>query len=197
MTRGFLASLARDGRGVTIVEFAMIAPALLMMLLGTFDMGFNMYTAAVLQGAIQEAARDSTVEGASASTDWIDARVRTAVLHVTPNATVSFARKAYSNYGDIGRPEDFTDVNGDGACDNGEPFEDVNGNGVWDNDRGTSGNGGARDAVLYEVTVNYPRAFPVAKLFGQGDNMTTVARTVLRNQPYALQGTRAGTGTCT
>ena len=197
MTGLFLRRLARDSSGVTIVEFAMIVPAFLMMLLGAFDMGFNMYTAAVLQGAIQDAARDSTVEGASTSTDSIDAQVRSAVLHVTPKATVSFARKAYSNYGDIGRPEDFTDVNGDGACDNGEPFEDVNGNGVWDSDRGTSGNGGARDAVLYEVTVNYPRAFPVAKLFGQSDRLTTVARTVLRNQPYALQGARAGTGTCT
>jgi len=197
MTGRLLACLARDSRGVTVVEFAMIAPVFLMMLLGAFDMGFNMYTAAVLQGAIQEAARDSTIEGAGASVDLVDAKVRDVVNHVTPNAIVTFSRKAYSNYADIGRPEDFTDIDGDAACDHGEPFEDVNGNGIWDRDRGTAGNGGARDAVLYEVTVNYPRAFPVAKLFGQGDRMVTVARTVLRNQPYALQGVKAGTGTCT
>ena len=196
MTAAFLKSLARDRRGVTVVEFAMIAPAFLMMLLGAFDMGFNMYTAAVLQGAIQEAARDSTVEGSASSIDTIDARVRDVVLHVTPNATVSFSRKAYSNYADIGRPEDWTDVDGDGACDHGEPFEDVNGNGVWDRDRSIAGSGGARDAVLYQVTVDYPRALPVAKLLGQSDRLTTVASTVLRNQPYALQGVRASTGTC-
>ena len=55
--RRFLRQLAADCRGATIVEFAMITPALLLTLMGLFDMAHNMYTAQMLNGAIQQAAR--------------------------------------------------------------------------------------------------------------------------------------------
>jgi hypothetical protein len=97
------------------------------------------------------------------------------------------------------QPEDYNDVDGDGSCNNGEPFEDLNNNGNWDADRGTAGQGGARDAVLYNVTISYPRLFPVARLIpGQSDTFTMTATTVLRNQPYGLQNeTTPTTGNCT
>src|SRR5690606_28671312 len=42
--------LQDDDTGATIVEFALIAPVALMLLLGMFDLGYNLYTASVLQG---------------------------------------------------------------------------------------------------------------------------------------------------
>ena len=51
-----------------------------------------------------------------------------------------------------------------------------------------AGLGGARDAVLYSVTVNSKRAYPIASFIpGQTDDLTLVANTVLRNQPYGQQ----------
>jgi Flp pilus assembly protein TadG len=189
-------ALAEDSSGATLVEFALIAPVLLIALLGVFDMTYNIYLQGLLQGSIQKAARDSTIEGAAGKDAVIDAIVTEAVHDIVPGAEIAFDRSAYSNFGDISQPEDFTDTDGDGNCNNGEPFEDANGNGIWDTDRGTTGFGGARDAVLYTVDVSYPRAFPVGRLVGMGDTFTTRATTVLRNQPYGEQQVRASVEYC-
>ena len=183
-----LVALRSDVEGVSAVEFAMIAPALFVLLFGLFDLSYNMYTAEMLQGAIQKAARDSTIEGASVHSSELDGIVTKAVKSVAPGATLTFNRSSYANFTDVGRPEDYTDLNANGTCDNGEPFEDANSNSAWDASSGTSGFGGARDAVLYSVTVRYQRAFPIASFIpGQSDEFTLVANTVLRNQPYGLQ----------
>jgi hypothetical protein len=192
-----IARLGRDTRGVTVVEFAIIAPALLMVLLGLFDTGYNLYAASVLDGATQKAARDSTIEGAETQGLAIDDRVTAAVHRIVPNAVVRFSRTAYRDYSDIHTPEDYTDVDKDGECDNGEPFEDVNGNGVWDSDRGADSMGGARDAVLYTVTITYPRAFPLMHLIGVPATVTAQTQTVLRNQPYGTQNRAVTVGKCT
>ena len=54
-------ALARDTRGAAVIEFALCAPVLLIGMMGLFDMGHNMYTASIIQGAVQKAARDSTI----------------------------------------------------------------------------------------------------------------------------------------
>lgn len=180
-----LTALARDRRGVSAVEFGLLTPALFAMLFGLLDLGHTMYTAQMLHGAIQQAARDSTLEGASGQAAVLDGAVIQAVRAVAPGAQVRFARKAYSNFSDAARPEDYTDVNANGRCDAGEPFEDSNANGSWDTDRGQDGFGGARAALLYTVTVNYQRFFPVHIFIpGQTETVSLTASTVLRNQPY-------------
>ena len=189
-----LARLARDRRGATLVEFALICPVLLLMLLGLFDMGYNYYVQSQLQGAIQQAARNSGIEGGKL--DAIDARVTEAVREIAPHAGVEFSRRSYASFSDVSQPEDFTDINEDGRCNEGEPFEDANANGVWDDDRGTAGVGGARDAVLYVVTVTYDRQFAGASFLGLSDEVVTQATTVLRNQPYAEQVVSEIIGAC-
>lgn len=192
----FLASIWRDRRGATLIEFAMIAPVLLLMLLGMFDMGYNYYIQSQLQGAVQKAARNSTLESAASSEERIDTHVERSVKRIVPDAEVTFERRAYASFAEVGQPEDFSDINNDGRCNEGEPFEDVNGNGQWDDDRGKDGIGGARDAVLYLVTVSYPRAFGAANIAGFGKTVTMQATTVLRNQPYDEQEVSAAVGTC-
>jgi len=186
--------LARAQDGAAVVEFALVAPAFLLALLGMFDLAYNIYTATLLEGSIQKAARDATIEGASAT---VDNRVTNAVHEIAPDATVQITRRSYVDYANINQPEDFTDVNRDGRCADGEPFEDANGNGRWDADRASSGQGGARNAVLYEVTVTYDRAFPVDGFVpGVSPTLSTTARTVLRNQPYDLQDDTVEIGSC-
>lgn len=199
MIRRALTALWRDRDGVTVIEFALIAPALMVVLFGLFDLSHNMYTAQMLQGAIHDAARDSTIEGAGGNQATIDANVTRAVQALAPGSTMTFARKSYATFSNVNRPEDFDDINANDTCDNGEPFEDANGNGTWDTDPGIAGFGGARDAVLYTVTVNYKRAFPIAAFIpGQSENFNLVATTVLRNQPYGMQNNATPTlGACT
>lgn len=189
--------LARDNRGATMVEFALVAPVLMLTLVGLFDLSYNIYAASMVEGAIQQAARDSTIEGNTTSQASIDARVTEIVETIVPTATVSFARSAYTDFSNVAQAEDFTDTNTDGDCNDGEPFEDVNGNNLWDSDRGRNGMGGARDAVLYTVTVTYDRRLPLNNFIGVPDTVTTVARTVLRNQPFGMQDREVSVENCT
>ncbi|MCB2064206.1 MAG: pilus assembly protein [Novosphingobium sp.] len=196
MTARLLPGLARDTRGATVIEFAVCAPVLLMAMLGVFDLGHNMYTSSIIQGAVQKAARDSTIEGAAGKEAQLDARVTKLVHQIAPRADLEFRRTAYTSFSDVGEPEDWNDVNGNGACDDGEPFEDANGNGSWDANMGKTGFGGARDAVLYEVEVTWERIVPITKLLGQSSEFSTTARTVLRNQPYGAQNKARPTENC-
>ena len=189
--------LRRDARGATAVEFAAIAPALLLVVLGLMDLGYNIYATSLLEGAVHKAGREATIEGAETRGLAIDNGVRAAVGDIAPNAEVSFSRRAYIDFSDVDQPEEFTDTNEDGICNEGEPFEDANDPGSWDEDRGSADMGGARDAVLYTVTVSYPRAFPAMRLFGFSDRVTATAHTVLRNQPYGPQNQAMAVGNCT
>lgn len=185
--RRLLGQLATDRQGASIVEFALITPVLLLTLMGLFDMAHNMYTAQMLNGAVQQAARNSTIEGAAGQQAALDAIVSKAVKAVSPGASVQISRTAYRDFTSVGRPEDWTDVDSDGACNNGEPYEDANANGAWDRDPGNSGFGGARDAVLFTATIDYPRLFPIARLIpGQSELMRIQSATVLRNQPFGV-----------
>lgn len=196
MTRTGRRGVVSDRSGAAVVEFALIAPVFLVVLMGLFDVGYNMWATTMLQGALQQAARASTIEGADGRITAIDSIISSAVHRVVPEATVTFVRKSYTNFSDVGTPEDYTDSNTNNTCDNNEPFEDANSNGTWDVDRGKTGNGGARDAVLYTVTMSYPRAFPMTQLIGLPAQVSTAASTVLRNQPFKKQEISSIVGHC-
>ncbi len=191
-------SLAKDERGATLVEFGFVAPILVVLVMGVFDIAHTQYTSALLNGAMQRAGRDLTLESAGSQQSTIDGRVVSIVSEVLPNTvTVELEKLSHFDFSDIGQPEFFTDDNGDGICNNNELFEDMNDNGQWDPDRGQAGIGSARDAVLYTATVTYPRVFPMASLIGLDENVTLEASTVLRNQPFDEQDRTLETGNCT
>ena len=193
----FYKQLWRSDRAISAVEFALIAPFFLLMIIGLFDLGFQMYAQSMLQGSLQQAARQSTLETGESNTSAVDLAVQNAVNEVLPNAAVSLTRRNFATFSDIETPEAWVDSDDSGQCDNGEAFEDLNNNGNWDQDRGRDGLGGARDAVLFTATATYERLFPFAKMIGIDDEVTLTATSVLRNQPYNEQGTREPTvGNC-
>jgi len=198
MPRLFHNRLSQDQKGATLVEFGFVAPILIMMIVGIFDVAHTQYTSALINGAMQKAGRDISLESAGSSEAAIDARVVQVVSTVVPsNATVTLEKFSHFNFSDIGEAEPYTDTNNDGACNNGEPYEDTNANGQWDPNRGKTGFGGARDAVLYTATVSYPRLFPLDKFVPSvSENVSVTASTVLRNQPYDAQSTTVTTGNC-
>jgi len=187
----------RDQCGVGAVEFALLTPVLLIALMGVFDTAYDIYTSSLLEGAIQDAARNSTLQDASVNLDSIDDRVTTVVQGIAPNATLAFSRSSYHSFSATGKPEDYTDTNKNKKCDKGEPYEDINDNGVWDKDQGDEGSGGARDVVLYKVNVSYPRPFAIASLLGGSATYSMEAKTVLANQPWDNLAKTAKTRNCT
>jgi len=195
------ASVASDERGATILEFGLVVPILCTMMFGALDYGHTLYVQAILQGAMQKAARDSTLETSTtqATQDAIDLRVKNQVLFLNKGATVTFARRFYRDYTKAAAKtaEPFVDTNLNGTCDGpaglipGEAYTDSNNNGTWDKDGGDAGQGGARDVVVYTVTVSYRRIFPVDKLIGGSGITKLTASTILSNQPYGDQGSYA------
>ncbi|WP_066716577.1 TadE/TadG family type IV pilus assembly protein [Sphingomonas pituitosa] len=177
-------ALEQDESGATLVEFAILLPVLLGLLMGLMDLCYQAYVQAVLEGAVQKAARDATIEAANTTT--IDDRVIAAVRQVAGKATVTPSRLFYASFSVI-KPEDFIDGNGNGRYDPGECFTDINGNGQWDMDPGRAGQGGASDVTVYKVRASYTRIFPVARLIGLSNNVVLTAATRFKNQPYATQ----------
>jgi len=189
----------QDDRGVTAVEFALLAPVFVLMIMGFFDLAHRTYATAILQGALQKAGRDSTLETGTSKANDIDDAVKAQVKKVVgANATYTSARLAYADFSAVGDPEPYTDKAPlNGRYDVGECYQDVNGNAKWDADLGKAGQGGAQDVVLYRMTVSYTRVFPMAKILGWSTNQSITASTVLRNQPYGDQAATPSTLICT
>jgi len=191
IARAVLRHLRRDREGVTLVEFAIVGPVLILMLMGLFDIAHTQYTSAVLYGAVQKAARDYTLESAGTSSTLIDGRVQDQIRAVMPNgATITFTAKAFDDFKNVNEREEYTDLNNNGTCNSGEPYEDANNNSVWDVYQGANGIGAARDVMLYTTNVTYPRMFPMFGMIGLPANVNLSATTVLRRQPFD-QGSNA------
>ena len=201
MTRRLLSlarALAAECRGVTIVEFAIVAPVLVLMLVGGFDLAHQSYIRAVLQGALNDAARRAAVEDPEfvAAGDTLEERVAALVTGmvdpISPNATVEISQSNFFDFSGIGNPEKLmTDVDSNGQYDeaDGDCFADLDEDGEYDTDTGREGIGGANDVVFYEATLTMPRLVPLHGFLGVSANYNLRAETAIRNQPYAAQRT--------
>jgi Flp pilus assembly protein TadG len=197
--------LYQNQRGATIIEFAFVAPTLILILLAGFDFSYGQYVRAILQGEVQKSGRDAALEGSSGALAALDGRVRTRVDTLVGNATYTITRKNVASFERAGQAEPFADaVHGstplDGICNLGEAYTDENNNGSFDSavSAGSDGQGGARDITIYTVVVSYPRLFPISGIMNIPSTVTQTATTVLRNQPFGQQATRTpGTGNCT
>lgn len=179
-----LRRLRRDDSAVTILEFAMVAPVMLLLLLGFFDLGYRSYASSVLQGALHDAARMATVGGYSM--DQIDARVKTRLSNFATRSVTTTEAASYYEFSGVSQPEQIVgDTIPLNAYNAGDCFEDANGNNSYDTDRGRSGTGNSDDIVRYRVTITFPRVFPLGTLMGWSNSQTLTSETVLRNQPYA------------
>jgi Flp pilus assembly pilin Flp len=188
----------RDNRGATAVEFALVTPPFLLLLVGTMDFGHTIWMRSTVEGALQEAARDSGLESGAVlqGQQIIDNKIRNTIVGVAKNATVDIKRGYYKTFTDASaaRQEDYTDTSGNNWCDAGEPYVDRNNNGKWDWNGADDGQGGAKDIVVITVKVKYPRLFPMSGLLGLPDQVIANTNSVLANQPYGEQTTN-GPGT--
>lgn len=192
-----LPSLRRDMRGAALMEFALVLPIMLLLILGGLEIGHTFYVKSILVGKLQKAARDMSLEGAgSVSTvTAIQTQVTDAVHQVIAGAEVTYDIRSFHDYKNAAnRPEEFGDADHDGICNNGEAFVDSNGNGHWDADGSRSGRGGAKDVVMMTASVSYPR-LGLGHFFGADPDVNLAATTLLRNQPSSTQS-QPDTGTC-
>jgi hypothetical protein len=186
-----LRQVLRDRGGVTIVEFAIVAPVMLLLLGGLLEMGYVAFARSTLESAILDASRTARVaecpgEAAALIEQEVVARMAVVVSHdgQPPVLTVRSYGEAFGN---VGNPEPFNDLDGNGSFDPGEPFTDINGNGDWDADMGKTGDFGSfGEVVEFSARFNVASILPfVAALINDNQGFYPIAaETVVRNEPF-------------
>jgi len=189
----------RCRRGVTALEFGLVAPVFALAVGALIDLTMMMFVSALLEGGVREAARFGITGFAPAGISR-ETRIRQIVADNTVGlvdmGTATVTQKIYPSFADVGKPEPFEDqAPANGAYDPGEPYQDVNGNGQWDGDMGAAGAGGPGDVVLYTVEVDWSPLTPiVAPLFGISGKIRMRSSVAVRNEPYDAVAAVGGGG---
>jgi TadE-like protein len=179
------AGLARDAGGNAAVEFALLAPAFLLFMVGAFEVAMIIFVGSSLEAAVLSASRygvTGSAQGGASREERIRAIIEERTFGFVDMEEATIRTLIYPSFGDIGRPEPLDDRNGNGRRDSGEPFTDINGNGTWDEDMGRSGAGGPGDIVLYEVEYQTPGITTFMQpILG---TITHRAAVAVRNEPF-------------
>lgn len=186
-----LRHVLRDRAGVTIVEFAIVAPVMLLLLGGLLEMGYVAFARSTLESAILDASRTARVaecpgEAATLIEEEVVARMAVVASH-DGQPPVLEVRSYGEDFGNVGNPEPFNDLDGNSSFDPGEPFTDINGNGEWDADMGKTGDFGSfGEVVQFSARFNVASILPfVAALINDNDGFYPItADTVVRNEPF-------------
>lgn len=175
--------LRDDAGGATIVEFALIVPVLMGLLMMILEVGYQGYVTATVRGALSKAAR-MTMVGGKTPTDVVNT-IKTEVQDVVPAQYVTVSTRRYHNYSNVGKPEKITsDTDPRNVFNLGDCFEDANNNGTYDTTPGDDGVGSADDVIYYTAKVVYPNLTPVGPLLSWTGTRTVQATTAVRNQPF-------------
>jgi Flp pilus assembly protein TadG len=186
--RGRLVRLVRGRRGVTAVEFALLAPVCMLLVSIFIDIAMIMFITNVMEGGLREASRYAItgyVEQGKTREQKIKEIIVDHSYKLMKESDIAMSYKVYASFADIGKPEPFVDKNGNGKYDSGEAYTDVNNNGKWDDDMGAAGIGGPGDIVAYIVTYKWALWTPMAsEILGNDGTITLSASVAVRNEPY-------------
>lgn len=182
--------LRKNEEGATAVEFALIAPVLILLMFGIIEFSFIMFTKATMEGATSVTSRlgkTGYVESGMTRQDMLVQLLTERTYGILDPEQIEVTTLVYERFGDIGRPEPLTrDENGNGRYDGGDQYQDINGNGQWDDDLGLAGLGGAGDIVVYKVHYPWHVKTPVMSTFlvNADGYFPLDVSVVVRNEPY-------------
>lgn len=180
--------LLRHEGGVTALEFAVVAPVFMLLLMGIVEFALIMVVYNVMEGATAVSSRlgktGYTAAGVTREQTIMSAITTRAGSLIDP-LSLTVTSKFYKQYDQINDPEPYSDANANGSYDAGETYTDINGNGQWDPDMGASGYGSAGDIVVYQVSYPWAISTPViSSLVGAGGIYTITTHAVVKNEPY-------------
>jgi Flp pilus assembly protein TadG len=178
-------NLASDVGGVTAIEFALIAPVFVMLLMGIVEFSLIMFVNSTMEGATAASGRYGktgyTAYGSSRKQQIIDTVAAKTNGLLNPSL-INVTTTVYPSFDSISKDEPYIDTNRNGTHDVGEAYTDANHNGQWDSS-GASGLGNSNDIVVYTVsypwTINTPL---IGSIFG--NPFIISSRTVVKNEPY-------------
>lgn len=178
----------RCRKGVSALEFALVAPIMLLAITGIIDLMLVMFVTALMEGGLRDASRLGRTGFAPAGTTREQAildKIAKATIGLVDINKATVTTLEYQDFGSIGQPEVYTDVDGDSQYDAGEPWVDKNGNGTWDADQGLAGIGSSSTIVLYKVRYNWRLLTPLLPTFlPNGYNFPIEVSVAVRNEPW-------------
>jgi Flp pilus assembly pilin Flp len=180
-----LPKLRRSEAGASAVEFALILPVIILVIVGGIEMAIVLFIGSSIEAAVMEASRygaTGTETGVSRA-DRVMGIVEERTHGLLDMEQVEMETLVYESFADIGDPEPFTDADGNAVYNVGETFVDVNGNGKWDPDMGAAGLGGPSDIVVYRLTYDWGLVTPMLREL-LGESVTHVSSVALRNEPF-------------
>ncbi len=189
-----LARLLGDERGSYAIEFAMIAPLFLVLLLEIVDIGLLLFTQVVLDGAARDAAREIRTgqisgTGGAAQTSF-DTVLCTNVHGLVPCANITYYVGIMTQFTDVSTlPTYQSPTSGQQSNPNGANFNPGGFNGQAQTFNTGSGGSLIAVRVAYDRPSLVPFANPIAILGGNTLNLASLTSTVLastvvfRNEP--------------
>jgi Flp pilus assembly protein TadG len=181
---------ARDRRGATAVEYALLLPFVMLMSFAIVEVSLCMASLVTLEGGLKEASRygitsqdpgtltpamlaqvPTTFSGADTRTKQIMAILNMNTLDLIDLNTATVTTQVFSSFSVVKDGEPYTDTNNNGQYDLGEPYSDMNCNGVRDGPGAAStGVGASGNIVVYTVTYNWNILTPfMGPLLGKKD----------------------------
>jgi Flp pilus assembly pilin Flp len=186
--RQSLTVLKQDERGVTAVEFALVGPILFFLMMAITEISLIIFAQSTMEGAAFTASRigkTGYAETATTREETIRAALEKKMSNLFDPDRIVLETLSYNQFNQIGEPEPFVDVNGNGQRDENENYTDVNGNAQYDSDIGAAGVGRSSQIVIYDIHYDWPVLTPLMQPFiGENGILRLTTRAITQNEPF-------------
>jgi len=183
-----MACFTRQEDGATALEFAVVSPALFLLVIGVMEAALIMTAQLVMEAATFSASRvgkTGYLEANQTQEETIRAEIGRLGSLLLDTSRIEVSSTSYEDFSNVGQPEPFIDANNNGSRDDGENYTDVNGNGEFDLDQGSAGYGAGREIVVYTMDYDWRLFTPlISSFFGSDGEVRLSARTVVKNEPF-------------
>jgi Flp pilus assembly protein TadG len=179
-------NFVKNTGGNTIIEFAVVAPMLFLILSGIIELGLILFTTSAMEGATNVGSRigkTGYTQGGSRE-DYIRTQITKLTGGFLNSSSLSISILSYSSFSNIGQPEPCL-IPASPPCPGvaGVNFTDINGNGTWDADQGAASAGGSGSVVLYRTSYPWHLFTPImSSLLGTSGVYTITAVAAVRNE---------------
>ena len=185
----YIKKIVRDSQGTTALEFALVSPIVILLIVGTMEFAMIGFRTTILEGGLREAARFGTTGASMTGTaNREEAIINIVNDHANGLFTVTasdLSTLVYPDFSQIGESETYTDADASGDWNAPEEYTDVNCNGQYDEDMGLTGAGGGSEVVLYTVSMEVDSLTGLIDHLITDDGKIPLSATIaIRNEPF-------------
>lgn len=181
-----LSRFRRCKRGATAVEFALVFPIFLVIILALFELGLIGYTSVALESIVTRVGREASIgnfNGDETRSEQVKAMIKERTKPLIGSENIQIIDTVLSVTESGGYNAALPDYcNNPPSC---TMFVDNNGNGVYDPPGTGGGFGGAEEVVEIRVRLPWRANFGfIRDVFGENGITPITAVTIVKNEPF-------------